>query len=201
MVLSKHNFHPASEPVRRCSIDQNCTANHFAGRYAVCAITITLVSKAFSLVQCFKKWIRWLNPWGDVVLKRCSTANRKPFAGRHTVCDITITLVSKAFSLVQCFKKWIHWLSPWGDVALMRITSQTFCRQTCSVWYNCNTCVESVLSCIQCFKKWKRWLQEDKSLCFLGPISFYQQQFGQQRIELRSSFCVASAGWSDFTLF
>ena len=32
-------------------------------------------------------------------------------------------------------------------------------------------------------------------------ISTYQQQFGQQRIELGSSFYVVSAGWSDFTLF
>ena len=44
-------------------------------------------------------------------------------------------------------------------------------------------------------------LQGDKSLCFLGLILTYQEQFGQQRIELGSSFYVASAGRSDFTLF
>ena len=45
------------------------------------------------------------------------------------------------------------------------------------------------------------YIQEDKSLCFLGLIPTYQQQFGRQRSELGSSFYVASAGWSDFTLF
>ena len=27
VMLNKHNFHPASESVRRCSIDENCAAN------------------------------------------------------------------------------------------------------------------------------------------------------------------------------
>ena len=44
-------------------------------------------------------------------------------------------------------------------------------------------------------------LQGDKSLCFLGLLSTYQEHFGQQRIELGSSFYVASAGRSGFTLF
>ena len=44
-------------------------------------------------------------------------------------------------------------------------------------------------------------LQGDKSLCFLGLVSTYQEHFGQQRIELGSSFYVASAGRSGFTLF
>ena len=42
-------------------------------------------------------------------------------------------------------------------------------------------------------------LQEDKSLCFLVDMNLSAS--GQQRIELGSLFCVASAGRSDFTLF
>ena len=45
------------------------------------------------------------------------------------------TLVSKAFSRVQGCKKWKRGLSPWWRVALMRIAPQSFCTQTCSVWY------------------------------------------------------------------
>ena len=48
---------------------------------------------------------------------------------------------------------------------------------------------------------WHLILQGGKSLCFLGLISTYQEQFGQQRIELGSSFYVDSAGRSDFILF
>ena len=50
-------------------------------------------------------------------------------------------------------------------------------------------------------QKWKPCLEGDKSLCFLGLLSTYQEHFGQQRIELGSSFYVASAGRSGFTLF
>ena len=43
-------------------------------------------------------------------------------------------------------------------------------------------------------------LQEDNILCFLGLISTYQEQFGQQRIECgRSVLRGSRAGWSDFT--
>ena len=49
--------------------------------------------------------------------------------------------------------------------------------------------------------QWSGILQGDKSLCFLGLLSTYQEHFGQQRIELGSSFYVASAGRSGFTLF
>ena len=52
---------------------------------------------------------------------------------------------------------------------------------------------------VHCFKKLKRGLQEDKSLCFLVDMNLSAS--GQQRIELGSLFCVASAGRSDFTLF
>ena len=88
------------------------------------------------------------------------------------------------------------WMSPvfWRYESL-RIAPQTFCRQTCSVWYNYyNTCVESVLSCAMlqrmktltesvcrkrsllcnASKKWKRWLQKDKIYVSWGryqPIS------------------------------
>ena len=34
-----------------------------------------------------------------------------------------------------------------------------------------------------------------------ADINLSATVFGQQRIELRSSLYVASAGWSDFTLF
>ena len=54
-------FHPASEFVRRCSIDvecsirnENCAANLLQADMQ-CDITITLASKAFSPVQYFKK--------------------------------------------------------------------------------------------------------------------------------------------------
>ena len=42
-------------------------------------------------------------------------------------------------------------------------------------------------------------LQEDKSIYFF--IDMNLSVCGQQRIELGSFFCVASAGRSDFTLF
>ena len=64
-----------------------------------------------------------------------------------------------------------------------------------------NTHILCVVKSVHMYILYTYIFQGGKSLCFLGLISTYQEQFGQQQIELGSSFYVASAGWSNFTPF
>ena len=212
---------------------------------SVWCITITLVSKAFSLAQCFKKWKRWLQKdkiyvsWGRYQPISNSLVSSGSNYEAHFTWPVRDGQISPCFKLIRFWpfrrkkldrpkknNKWpvkdsrgkgfhIFWCStnitfilpsPWRDVALRRCSIDENCAANLlqadmqCVMYNYNTCVESVLSCAM-LQKMKTLTSEGQNLCFLGPISTYQQQFGQQRIELRSSLYVASAGWSDFTLF
>ena len=69
------------------------------------------------------------------------------------------------------------------------------------VRYNYKTLVSKAFSLRAMLQKMKTLTSGGQKFMLLGAMSTYQEQFGQQRIELGSSFYVASAGRSDFTLF
>ena len=131
---------------------------------SVWCITITLVSKAFSLAQCFKKWKRWLGPWRDVHWGDVALMRIAPQTFRRQTCYITITLVSKAFSLVQCFKKMKTLTSEGQNLCFLGpiSTYQTVVSSDrITKLYNYNTCVESVLSCNASKNENTDWVREE----------------------------------------
>ena len=81
----------------------------------------------------------------------------------------------------------------------MRIAPQTFRRQTCSVWYNYNTCVESVLSCAMLQKNDNADFRRTKFM-FLGADINLSATVWSAADRITKLTFVASAGWSDFTL-